>query len=108
MKNKLERCKQCEKCPWKVSTDPSDIPNGYDIDKHKNLKGTISKGMESLSNAKAMACHETHEGYCVGWLVNQLGVGNNLGLRMRMRNYDLSEVEVFGEQHDNFTDTIKE
>ena len=24
---KLKRLKQCAKCPWKVSTDPHDIPN---------------------------------------------------------------------------------
>lgn len=23
--------KQCEKCPWKVSTDPRKIPNGYSV-----------------------------------------------------------------------------
>ena len=39
---KLVRTKQCAKCPWKVSTDPHDIPGGYCEIKHANLSNTIA------------------------------------------------------------------
>ena len=32
---------QCAKCPWKVSTDPHDIPNGYDEGKHRDLESKL-------------------------------------------------------------------
>ena len=105
---RLCRDKQCNKCPWKVSTDPRDIPNGYNREKHKNLKSTINSGIESIGEIlKIMSCHEEDKGICIGWLVNQLGVGNNLGLRISMLKYDLSCVETFGEQHEHFGDTLK-
>ena len=95
--------KQCSKCPWKVSTEPGTIPNGYSLEKHKALKSTIVEGFSST--LRVMACHETHQSACGGWMYNQLGVGNNLGLRMRMRNKDLSSLEIEGEQHEKFEDT---
>ncbi len=105
---RLCREKQCAKCPWKLSTDPNDIPNGYSEAKHKNLKKTINSGMRSIGGIQSvMGCHEEDEAHCIGWLVNQLGVGNNLGLRMRMLKHDLSRVEVFGEQHETFEGTLK-
>lgn len=103
--SKLKVGKQCQKCPWKVSVDPNDIPNGYDIEKHKNLKKTISEGLDSLSNRNVMACHETHNTACAGWVHNQLGVGNNWGLRVRMRS-QVNKVEIFGKQHESFKDTL--
>jgi hypothetical protein len=54
-----------------------------------------------------MACHETHEAHCVGWLYNQLGVGNNILLRIKMRGCEnISKLKVIGEQHDRFEDTL--
>lgn len=56
-----------------------------------------------------MACHESMPGsetYCIGWLIHQLGPGNNIGLRFRMLNYDLSGVELDGDQHERFEDTL--
>lgn len=35
--------RQCKKCPWKVSTDPYDIPNGYCPDKHAKLSSTVAE-----------------------------------------------------------------
>jgi hypothetical protein len=58
-----------------------------------------------------MACHESKpedEMHCIGWLMNQLGPGNNIGLRLQMLEFDLSEVEIFGEQHERFEDTLPE
>jgi hypothetical protein len=41
-KFKLKRTIQCAKCPWKVDTDPYEIPDGYCEIKHKNLQDTIA------------------------------------------------------------------
>lgn len=110
MKQKLKRVKQCAKCPWKKSTNPHDIPGGYSEEKHCNLRRTISGGRLRFGGTQhVMACHESKpedETHCIGWLHQQLGVGNNIGLRLQMLSYDLSEVEVFGPQHQRFEDTL--
>ena len=110
---KLKRTKQCAKCPWKVSTNPHDIPNGYSESKHANLKDTICQNpLDFLSSApkKAMACHHSignDKMYCVGWLNHQLGVGNNIGLRMQMMDCEnIRELKVVGKQHQRFEDTL--
>jgi hypothetical protein len=84
---KLRCTKQCKKCPWKVKVNPNDIPNGYSLEKHRALASTIADssdplGQLSSDEIRVMACHETDSDYCVGWLHNQLGVGNNIGLRL--------------------------
>jgi hypothetical protein len=54
-----------------------------------------------------MACHETHEEPCVGWLAHQLGPGNNLGLRLAVSRGQISaDVVVDGDQHPNFESTL--
>jgi hypothetical protein len=109
---KLTRTKQCSKCPWKVSTNPHDIPDGYCEVKHQNLKDTIAEpGSLNLGGVmKVMACHHStgkDEMYCVGWLYNQLGVGNNIGLRIRMMKCEnLRDLKVYGAQHETFEETI--
>lgn len=111
---KLSRTKQCAKCPWKVDVDPFDIPNGYCVEKHKNLSSTMASGsiLEQLSSrtTNAMACHLSKEGeeqMCIGWLVHQLGPGNNIAMRLKMSSCENSgDIEVFGEQHENFEDTL--
>ena len=107
---RLKRTKQCDKCPWKVDTDPYDIPNGYDVDKHKALEVTIAKGHNPFAITHAMSCHEhppNKEVYCVGWLVNQLGIGNNISLRMQMLSCTNSDQIVLdGDQHERFEDTL--
>ena len=115
-KKQLKRTKQCKNCPWKVSTNPFDIPDGYCELKHKNLEKTIATGI-SLDFSKpinAMACHHSKDTgenaeHCVGWLVHQLGEGNNIPLRMSMMNYSNSrELKTYGEQHRRFEDTLPE
>lgn len=105
---KLKRTKQCAKCPWRVDVDPHDIPNGYCEQKHAALESTIAKDpISSLSQHTAMACHETHDTHCVGWLMHQLGPGNNIGLRLRMMNCEnASKIKLVGEQHETFEDTL--
>lgn len=108
---KLKRTVQCAKCPWRVGVDPHDIPNGYCEKKHAALENTIAKegGLSGLfsRNSRAMACHETHDAHCIGWLMNQLGRGNNIGLRIAMLKCEnLRDVKLIGEQHERFEDTL--
>jgi hypothetical protein len=107
MKWKLKRTVQCEKCPWRVDVDPHDIPNGYCERKHAALSETIAVPGDFRGSGKAMACHETHNAHCLGWLMNQIGVGNNIGLRIRMMNCEnASKIRLKGEQHATFEDTL--
>lgn len=110
-KFKLKRTKQCAKCPWKVSTNPHDIPDGYCELKHKNLKKTIAKeGEINLGAMNVMACHHSDgndQMYCVGWLNHQLGVGNNIGLRIKMMSCEnIRDIKTYGEQHETFENTL--
>jgi hypothetical protein len=57
-----------------------------------------------------MACHETKAGKelpCVGWLVHQLGPGNNIGLRLAAMSGRIdANVKTVGPQHECFEDTL--
>jgi hypothetical protein len=108
---KLKRTVQCAKCPWRKSTNPHDIPNGYSEEKHCALAGTIAKEGDILSQlssgVRVMACHEEHEAHCVGWLVNQAGAGNNIGLRITLMSCENArEIKTTGVQHETFEDTL--
>lgn len=105
--------KQCEHCPWKKSTNAAtDIPNGYSREKHCALKKTIATSAEeSFRMTAAMACHESspeQQKACVGWVHHQLGPGNNIGLRLLVLTKDkrFTGLEIVGEQHKRFEDTI--
>lgn len=109
----LKRTVQCAKCPWRVDVDPHDIPNGYSEEKHKNLKSTIADPdqcpLEALREGEMhiMACHETQDSHCLGWLANQLNQGNNIPLRLQMMSCsNLKDVHLIGEQHETFEDTL--
>lgn len=114
MEFELKRTVQCPKCPWRVDTDPFEIPDGYDPEKHKALSCTIATGnyLSDMGNCHTMACHHSETGneqHCVGWLWNQLGEGNNIPLRLRMRNCtNIGKIKVIGEQHRRFEDTLPE
>lgn len=101
---------QCEKCPWRKSTDPQDIPNGYSEALHRDLKSTIAEPGRLGSLGPMMACHESPPGQerpCVGWLANQLGPGNNLPLRLAVMAGKVNgNVETVGPQHATFKDTL--
>ncbi len=56
---KLKRIKQCAKCPWKIKTNPFDIPDGYSKDNHKKLSCTIAKKGDLRGSKSAMACHHS-------------------------------------------------
>jgi len=105
--------KQCAKCPWKVSTDPHDIPNGYNVEKHRALKNTIARGpIESALSkvVRIMACHESDVGRevpCVGWLWNQLREGNNVAVRFAVYQKRIdANIKVDGPQHACLEDTF--
>ena len=107
----LERVKQCAKCPWKKAVNPHDIPNGYSVDQHEGLKSTIADPEDAYSTLgrelRVMVCHETEQAHCVGWLHNQLGVGNNIGLRLQMLKCEnIGDLKVIGEQHECFEETL--
>lgn len=109
---KLKQTKQCKTCPWIKGNDPFNIPNGYSEELHKNLDQTIAQDLRFGCSLKSMACHYSNkddENYCIGWLNNQLGVGNNIGLRFKMMDYsNLKDVKLLGEQHSSFEDTLPE
>jgi len=104
--------KQCKYCPWKVSTDPHDIPNGYCPTKHAALKNTVAEPGKVTSGGilRMMACHESEVGSektCIGWLDNQLGIGNNITLRLKLRvDPSLGDYEIDGDQHRTLEDTL--
>lgn len=105
--------KQCKNCPWKKGSNPRDIPGEYSEEKHRALSCTIAKpGVLKPGGMNMMACHETPPGRelpCVGWLVHQLGPGNNLGLRLAvMQGRVNADVETIGPQHEHFEDTLPE
>lgn len=113
---KLKRTKQCAKCPWRVDVDPHDIPDGYCETKHAALSSTIAEpddigeALEMLSGRRPlhiMACHETGDAHCVGWLANQMGPGNNIALRISLLDCEnLDRLKLVGEQHERFEDTL--
>lgn len=105
--------KQCKACPWKVSTDPSrEIPNGYCETRHKALASTIAEPASFRFGGELhiMACHETPVGReipCVGWMIQQLGEGNNIGLRILVMTGRIDgNVRTVGEQHARLEDTF--
>jgi hypothetical protein len=104
--------KQCKFCPWRVDVDPRDIPNGYCEVKHAALTNTVAEpGRIPTDNTlRIFACHETPVGRekpCVGWLANQLGPGNNIGLRLAVCFGRISaDYELVGEQHERLEDTL--
>lgn len=107
------RLNQCEKCPWRIDVDPNDIPNGYCAARHAALESTIADpGIIQLGGTiRMMACHESPVGKeqaCVGWLANQLGPGNNIGLRLWASRNLKARLKLVGEQHVCFEDTLPE
>lgn len=108
---RLKRVVQCDKCPWRVSVDPRTIPRGYSETQHAALACTIAKpgdiGAIFDSTEHVMACHETNEAHCLGWLMHQLGPGNNIALRIRMLSCaNLRQVRLRGLQHQTFDATL--
>lgn len=105
--------RQCKKCPWKVGTDPYQIPDGYSRELHCRLRSTVPTDPMAgvYGDLHIMACHETPVGKeqpCVGWLDNQFR-NNNMGVRLAvfMGRID-AQYKLDGPQHSNFEATIPE
>lgn len=105
MTDPFKRKSQCKACPWKKSTVPArDIP-GYVRAKHERLTACRSDFLVT----KIMACHEskpTREYACVGWMVNQLGPGNNIPLRLADATGRIGRLKTSGEQYDSIEATL--
>lgn len=103
---------QCKACPWRKDVVPArDIPGGYCAEKHAALVCTIAKpGELNIGRPlRMMACHESMPGKevpCVGWLVQQLGEGNNLALRIYACGGRLGKLVTIGPQHERLEDTL--
>lgn len=107
----VRRTRQCSGCPWKKSTVPArDIADGYDPKKHAALISCQATGTAGIGKPlRAMACHESKARApyaCVGWLVNQLGPGNNIALRLRQMKGEFGELEVEGEQYETLEEMV--
>ena len=108
---KLQKTKQCKNCPWRVDSDPYAIP-GYSPEMHQDLDSTIAEqgAINFGREIRAMACHDSPDNqqyHCIGWLDNQLGIGNNIGLRLMMSKCENAhEIKVFGDQYERFEDTL--
>ncbi|HYX22463.1 MAG TPA: DUF6283 family protein [Thermoanaerobaculia bacterium] len=102
--------RQCKQCPWKVGSNPRDIPGEYSEDRHRALESTIARDTLFGDALRMMACHETMPGKelpCVGWMHHQLGAGNNIMLRFAVISGRVNgDVEVVGPQHERFEDTL--
>jgi hypothetical protein len=103
--------KQCRSCPWRVDCDPEqDIPNGYSCNLHEGLRKTIADGPSFRPGPlQVMACHYSNAGEeypCAGWLYNQLGAGNNIGVRLAVMAGRMPVPEIDGEQHATFDETL--
>lgn len=105
----FKRKKQCAKCPWKKSTNcATDIP-GYKWAMEKELIKCQAPGLQGLRGTRVMACHESKEPRqyaCVGWLVNQLGPGNNIALRLKAMDGRFAGLKVVGEQYESLEEMI--
>lgn len=106
-----EVVKQCKSCPWRVDCVPDeDIPN-YRLDLAEGLTRTIQSGLPTLfaTERRLMGCHYSKPGEefpCAGWLHNQIGVGNNLGVRLSVMTGRMPVPEVDGPQHERYEDTL--
>lgn len=105
----LKRTRQCDKCPWKVETNPYEIPDGYSLERHLRLGETAVPG-DIRGSEQAMSCHEhrlEEQVFCVGWIHQQMGIGNNIRLRMLMLSCaNAGDVQLDGEQYQSFEDTL--
>lgn len=87
---RLNQTKQCKTCPWRKDSKTKNIPD-YCFKLHKNLQDTVAdkpsiKQLFDSSLRKVVLCHysspDSEKFYCIGWVYNQLGTGNNIRLRL--------------------------
>lgn len=86
-----------------------DIP-GYGVELHRGLSRTIAEPGDLRCSGIAFTCHESGNDApipCAGWLHNQIGVGNNIPLRIAVACGKIDgNVKTVGPQHKRFEDTL--
>lgn len=93
------RKRQCPNCPWKKSTTA--IPGGSSEKWEELVTGFEVSGRTFGGPLRAMQCHDSEDEdpqYCAGWVVNQLGPGNNLQLRVMALDGRFDDVRTVGPQ----------
>ena len=93
------RKKQCPNCPWKVSTTA--IPGGSCPNKDEKLDGFRQSGQSFGGSLQMMQCHDTQDDEpkaCTGWVIHELGPGNNMGLRLKALAGGFEDLETVGPQ----------
>lgn len=94
---------QCPNCPWKTTTTA--IPGGSCPTKDEKLNRFSLSGQDLCSsNIAIMQCHESEDAnpdYCVGWVVNQLTIGNNLSLRLLGMDGRFKDMKTVGPQRES-------
>ena len=59
------------------------------------------------ANRRSSLVTRWQEAHCIGWLNNQLGVGNNIVLRLQMGSCENARaIRLRGEQHETFEETL--
>jgi len=106
---KLKRTIQCEKCPWHVDVDPYDIPNGYDVERHRALQSTIATPGSLRDTGRAMACHETG-GNTKSWIMLLTSAASSnrsmaVGAKNLERFYGISTAGKRSKHRDHATST---
>lgn len=102
----MKTVKQCKTCPWRVAVDPArDVPD-YDEGIYERMRATLRTGLDSMfeKSRVVMECHNGRPGAdraCAGWLHHQLGIGNNIGVRMSIATGRLPMPRVVGDQHED-------
>lgn len=101
--NETKPRRQCRTCPWRADVDPTNIPEGHGRVDGRMLALSVADGLESLANPNVInaECH-AYPGtglVCVGWLVHQLGPGQNFSVRMKVIKGRIdANVETVGPQ----------
>ena len=106
LKNANKPRKQCVTCPWRADVDPWNMPGGHGYVLPEMLSSHTPSGMESLATPvlRVATCHEAAIAKklpCVGWLVHQLGPGNNFAVRLAVLRGSIdANVRTLGKQRD--------
>lgn len=102
----MKEVRQCGSCPWRAAVVPArDVPD-YAPGIYARMKASLRTGIESAGEETriVMECHNGKRGAnraCAGWMHHQLGVGNNIGVRLRVMAGHLPAPKIDGAQHED-------
>lgn len=82
-----------------------DVPD-YDPGIYDRMRASLRTGIETVTAAThlIMECHNGKRGAnrpCAGWLHHQIGIGNNLGMRLKVMTGRLPVPKISGDQHED-------